>query len=85
MGAWKLVQTYAKRVGLKHIKPHDSRRFVGARLTAKDRRTAQKALRHADINTTARFYIPGKLEAGLKDQLFQPPQIASSPHGHHPC
>lgn len=70
VGAWKLVQKYAKRVGLKHIKPHDFRRFVGTQLAAKDLRTAQKALRHADINTTARFYVLDELEAGLTDNLF---------------
>ena len=69
VGAWKLVQRYAKRCGLSHISTHDFRRFVGTQLAADDIRKAQKALGHADINTTARHYVLDSLEPGLTDDL----------------
>ena len=49
-----MVQQYAKRVGLDHIKPLDFRCFVGTQFAKKDIRSAQKRPGHADISTTAR-------------------------------
>ena len=69
VGAWKLIQRYAKRCGLEHISVHDFRRFVGTQLAADDIRKAQKALGHKDINTTARHYVLDSLEPGLTDDL----------------
>ena len=69
VGAWKLIQRYAKRCGLDHISVHDFRRFVGTQLAADDIRKAQKALGHKDINTTARHYVLDSLEPGLTDNL----------------
>jgi len=43
--AWRIVQCYAKPIGLEHVKPHDFRRFVGTELTRKRGiHQAQKAL-----------------------------------------
>lgn len=71
VGAWKLIQRYAKRCGLDHISVHDFRRFVGTQVVFNtgDIRKAQKALGHKDINTTARHYVLDSLEAGLTDDL----------------
>jgi integrase/recombinase XerD len=65
----KLVQRYAERAGLKHVKPHDFRRFVGTQLSRQDIRKAQKALGHKRIETTTR-YILDDLEPGMTDDLF---------------
>ena len=71
VGAWKLIQRYAKRCGLDHISVHDFRRFVGTQVVFNtgDIRKAQKALGHKDINTTARHYVLDSLEPGLTDNL----------------
>ncbi len=68
--AWIIVQGYAKRCELEHIKPHDFRRFVGTQLAASDIRVAQKALGHKSIETTARHYVLDSLEPGLTDNLY---------------
>lgn len=69
-GAWMVVQKYAGIVGLSNVKPHDFRRFVGTQLAASDIRSAQKALRHKDIRTTATHYVLDDLKVGLTDGLF---------------
>ncbi len=66
----KTVQHYAQRADLKHVKPHDFRRFVGTQLTREDIRKAQKALGHKNIETTARHYVLDKLEPGWTDHLY---------------
>jgi len=67
---WRIVQKYAQRCGLEHIKAHDFRRFVGTRLARTDIRKAQLALGHKRIDTTARHYILDELEPGLTDHLY---------------
>ena len=68
--AWRLVQRYARAVGLIGVSPHSFRRFVGTELARKDIRQAQKALGHANIETTAKHYILDELEGGLTDGLY---------------
>ncbi len=67
---WQAVQHYAAAVGLRHVKPHDFRRFVGTELAKRDIRQAQKALGHARIETTAKHYVLDELEVGLTDGLY---------------
>jgi integrase/recombinase XerD len=67
---WQAVQHYAAAVGLRHIKPHDFRRFVGTELAKRDIRQAQKALGHTRIETTAKHYVLDELEVGLTDGLY---------------
>jgi len=67
---WQAVQRYAAAVGLRHVKPHDFRRFVGTELAKRDIRQAQKALGHARIETTAKHYVLDELEVGLTDGLY---------------
>ena len=70
-GAWRIVQRYARQVGLADIKPHDFRRFVGTQLTARRGiRQAQRALGHKRIETTAQHYVLDELEGGLTDGLY---------------
>lgn len=52
-----------------NIKPHDVRRFVGTQLAKRDIRTAQKALGHKHIDTTAWHYVLDELDVGLTDDL----------------
>jgi integrase len=70
VAAWQIVQRYAKKCGLEHLKPHDFRRFVGTQLAARDIRKAQKALGHKRIDTTARHYVMDDLDPGLTDDLY---------------
>lgn len=70
VSAWEMVQRYARRVGLEHIKPHDFRRFVGTQLAKKDIRLAQKQLGHADISTTAKAYVLDGPRLGITDDLL---------------
>lgn len=70
VSAWELVKRYAAAVGLKNIKPHDFRRFVGTNLAKRDPRQAQKALGHKDINTTYKHYVLDEMEVGLTEGLF---------------
>jgi integrase len=67
---WQAVQHYAAAVGLRHVKPHDFRRFVGTELAKRDIRQAQKALGHTRIETTAKHYVLDELEVGLTDGLY---------------
>jgi integrase len=68
---WRLVQRYARQVGLVHVKPRDFRRFVGTALTRRRGiRQAQRVLGHRRIETTAQHYVPGELEGGLTDGLY---------------
>ena len=67
---WQAVQRYAAAVGLRHVKPHDFRRFVGTALAKRDIRQAQKALGHTRIETTAKHYVLDELEVGLTDGLY---------------
>ncbi len=68
--AWRVVRKYAEMAGLPHMKPHDFRRFVGTQLASKDLRSAQLALGHKRLETTARHYVLDELEAGLTDGLY---------------
>ena len=68
--AWRAVQRYATAVGLRHMKPHDFRRFVGTELARRDIRLAQKVLGHKSIETTARHYVLDTLEGGATDGLY---------------
>lgn len=67
---WQAVQQYAAAVGVRHVKPHDFRRFVGTELAKRDIRQAQKALGHTRIETTAKHYVLDELEVGLTDGLY---------------
>jgi integrase/recombinase XerD len=69
-GVWQVVQKYASRCGLEHIKPHDFRRFLGTQLAKVDIRKAQKALGHKSIEVTARHYVLDDLEVGQTDNLY---------------
>jgi integrase/recombinase XerD len=69
-GIWKIVQKYAEKCEISHIKPHDFRRFVGTQLAKQDIRKAQKALGHKSIEVTARNYVLDTLEVGLTDNLY---------------
>lgn len=68
--AWRIVRKYAAAADLPSVKPHDFRRFVGTQLAAKDLRSAQLALGHKRLETTARHYVLDELEAGLTDGLY---------------
>ena len=70
VGVWKIVRKYSLENGLTDVKPHDFRRFVGTQLARKDIRTAQKALGHKQIETTARHYVLDELEVGVTDDLY---------------
>lgn len=67
---WRIVRKYADAAGLRAVKPHDFRRFVGTQLARTNLRMAQKALGHKRLETTARHYILDELEAGLTDGLY---------------
>lgn len=69
-GVWLVVQKYAKKLDIKHIKPHDFRRFVGTQLAKVDIRKAQKALGHTSIEVTAKHYVLDDLEVGQTDNLY---------------
>lgn len=70
VAVWQTIKKYADACGLKDVKPHDLRRFVGTQLAKVDIRKAQKALGHKRIDTTARHYILDDLEVGLTDHLY---------------
>lgn len=67
---WLIVQKYARRCKLEHVKAHDFRRFLGTQLAKDDIRKAQKALGHKNIDTTARHYVLDELEPGATDHLY---------------
>ena len=64
-----MVQRYANRLGLHHIKPHDFRRYVGTQLAKKDIRLAQNQLGHKRIETTAQNYVLDSVRLGVTDDL----------------
>ncbi|PON13817.1 hypothetical protein C2W62_32340 [Candidatus Entotheonella serta] len=68
--AWRIVRKYAATANLPSVKPHDFRRFVGTQLAARDLRSAQLALGHKRLETTARHYVLDELEPGLTDGLY---------------
>lgn len=70
MSIWRTVKHYAGLCGLRNIKPHDFRRFVGTQVAQTDLRQAQKALGHKKLDTTARHYILDDLKIGITDNLF---------------
>lgn len=72
VAAWRIVTHYAAVCGLPTVKPHDLRRFCGTQIVATtgDIRKAQKALGHANITTTAKFYVLDDLTVGLTDELY---------------
>lgn len=69
VSAWYMVQRYARRLGLEHIKPHDFRRYVGTQLAKKDIRLAQKQLGHKRLETTASHYVLDNVALGVTDNL----------------
>lgn len=70
VAVWKIVRKYSLENGLTDVKPHDFRRFVGTQLARENIRTAQKALGHKQIETTARHYVLDELEVGVTDNLY---------------
>jgi integrase/recombinase XerD len=68
-GAWKVVKEITEAQGLQNIKPHDFRRFVGTQLAKKDIHSAQLALGHKRIETTAKYDLR-EIEVGATDHLF---------------
>jgi integrase/recombinase XerD len=72
VAVWQTITKYADLAGLKNVKPHDIRRFVGTRIykDTKDPVKAQKALRHKRLETTVRHYIMDDIEVGLTDNLY---------------
>ncbi|MFN8493988.1 MAG: site-specific integrase [Caldilineaceae bacterium] len=70
MSAWDMVQRYAKKLDLAHIKPHDFRRYVGTQLAKKDIRLAQKQLGHKRIETTVQNYVLDTVALGATDDLI---------------
>lgn len=70
VNAWKIIKEYAQACGLRSIKPHDFRRFVGTSLAKISPRRAQKALRHKKISTTMDNYVLDDLEVGVTDHLY---------------
>ena len=70
VSAWRLVKRYSAAVGLKDIKPHDFRRFVGTQLARQDVRVAQKQLGHASLDTTVKNYILDQGLTKVTDDLF---------------
>jgi integrase/recombinase XerD len=67
--AWDMVQRYATKCGLAHIKPHDFRRYVGTQLAKRDIRLAQHQLGHKRIETTAQNYVLDSVQLGVTDEL----------------
>lgn len=70
VSAWRIVKSYALQCGIKDVKPHDGRRYVGTQLAKINPRTAQKVLGHKHISTTMDNYVLDDLEAGVTDNLF---------------
>ena len=69
--AWRLVQGYARQVGLPSLKTHAFRAFVGAMLTQRyGLRQAQAMLGHRRIESTARGYLPAHAAVGLTDGFY---------------
>jgi integrase/recombinase XerD len=69
--ALRVVQRYARVIGLPRLSPQDIRRFVGTELTKRyGIRVAQLVLGHARIETTARHYVLDELAGGLTDGLY---------------
>ena len=67
--AWGIVKQYAAQAGVKHVKPHDFRRYVGTRLAKKDNLlTAQQQLRHKSMTTTAENYVFQSVKIGMIDK-----------------
>jgi integrase/recombinase XerD len=65
-GAWRIVQGYARQVGLPSLKTHAFRAFVGAMLTQRyGLRQAQAMLGHKRIESTARGYVPEHVTDGF--------------------
>jgi integrase len=70
-GAWRIVQGYARQVGLPSLKTHAFRAFVGAMLTQRyGLRQAQAMLGHKRIESTARGYVPEHMAVGLTDGFY---------------
>jgi integrase/recombinase XerD len=69
VSAWGMVQRYAQRLGMDHIKPHDFRRYVGTQLAKRDIRIAQNQLGHKRIETTAQNYVLHSVKLGVTDDV----------------
>lgn len=70
VSAWRLVRKYADRLGIKHVKPHDFRRFLATQLVKQNPRQAQLALGHTSIASTYKYYVLDELDGSIVDNLF---------------
>lgn len=64
------IKNIAEELGMPHIKPHDFRRFVGTQLAKTNLRAAQLVLGHADISTTAKYYVMDEVAPGITEGMF---------------
>lgn len=64
------IKAYGEQAGVENVKPHDFRRFVGTQLAKTDIRQAQKVLGHANLATTASYYVMDEVIIGTTDSLF---------------
>ena len=69
VSAWEMVRRYAQQVGIKHVKPHDFRRFVAAQLAVQDVRLVPKALGHKRLDNN-QSGDGEELARGITDHLY---------------
>lgn len=69
VSAWEMVRRYAQQVGIKHVKPHDFRRFVAAQLADQDIRMVHKALGHKRLENDQAGPTE-ELARGITDHLY---------------
>ncbi len=69
VSAWEMVRRYAQQVGIKHVKPHDFRRFVAAQLAEQDIRLVPKALGHKRLESN-QADAGEALARGITDHLY---------------
>lgn len=70
VSAWRVVRKYADALGIKHVKPHDFRRFLATQLVKSNPRQAQLALGHTSIASTYKYYVLDELDGSIVDNLF---------------
>jgi integrase/recombinase XerD len=69
-GAWRIIRSYGRKVGLLYLHPHSFRAFVATELAGRDILKASRALGHKNINTTSKYYVLSGISAGETDNLF---------------